>query len=82
MSVVNVKVNQGKSTLTSLKCSILLQSNCTGVAGQHQTFLDEADNLDPFHYGLRLGYGTETTLVALVVDLHQEMDRGKSLYSP
>ena len=34
-----------------------------------------ADYLDPFQSGFRPGYGPETALVALVDDLHRELDR-------
>ena len=39
------------------------------MAGQLQALLDETDFLDPFQSGFRLGFGTETALVALYDDL-------------
>ncbi|KAF7246720.1 hypothetical protein EYD10_07352 [Varanus komodoensis] len=46
------------------------------VAGQLQALLDETDYLDPFQFGFRPGYGTESALVTLYDDLCWERDRG------
>ena len=46
------------------------------VAGQLQVLLDEMDSLDPFQSAFRLGFGTETALIALYDDLCWERDRG------
>ena len=51
------------------------------MTSQLQRFLGETDYLNPFQLGLRLGYGMETALVALVDDLHWEVDTGRSLSS-
>lgn len=41
-----------------------------------QNETDKPDYLDPSQSGFRPGYGTETALIILVDDLHQELDRG------
>lgn len=48
------------------------------VALQLQAFLEETDYLDPFQFGFRPGFGTETALVVLVDDLRQEIDEGSA----
>lgn len=45
-------------------------------AGQVQGFLDEVNYLDPFQFGLKSRYKTETHLIALMDDLHWETDGG------
>uniref|UniRef100_A0A8D0GH51 Reverse transcriptase domain-containing protein n=1 Tax=Sphenodon punctatus TaxID=8508 RepID=A0A8D0GH51_SPHPU len=50
------------------------------VALQLQAHLDSIGFLDPFQSGFRPSYGTETTLVALMDDLHREMDAGCSTF--
>lgn len=45
------------------------------MASQLCGFLDETDYLDPFQFGFRPDYGTETILVTFVDDLYQELDR-------
>ncbi|KAF7236044.1 putative RNA-directed DNA polymerase from transposon BS [Varanus komodoensis] len=48
------------------------------VVGQLQALLDETDYLDPFQFGFRPGYGTESALVSLYDDLCREKDRGSA----
>ncbi|KAF7251068.1 E3 ubiquitin-protein ligase TTC3, partial [Varanus komodoensis] len=48
------------------------------VAGQLQALLDGTDYVDPFQFGFRPGYGTESALVALYDDLCRERDRGSA----
>ncbi|KAF7234895.1 hypothetical protein EYD10_18221 [Varanus komodoensis] len=48
------------------------------VVGQLQALLDETDYLDPFQSGFRLGYGTESDLVALYDDLRRKRERGSA----
>lgn len=38
-------------------------------------FLDDRGYLDPFQSGFLFGFGTETTLVVLVGDLHRELNK-------
>lgn len=46
------------------------------AAQQFQRALDEADCLDPFKSGFRLGYGLETSLVTPLDDLCHVWDGG------
>lgn len=46
------------------------------VVFQLQGILDEMNDLDPLQSGFRQGFGTEMTLVALLNDHHQELDKG------
>ncbi|XP_053112164.1 uncharacterized protein LOC128327386 [Hemicordylus capensis] len=48
------------------------------VISQLQKVLDDTDYLDPSQSGFHPGYGTETALVFLVDDLHQEPDSGSA----
>lgn len=47
------------------------------MAGQHQRLLNAADCLDPFKSSFIPGYDIEITLVSLVNNMHQELDRGR-----
>ena len=44
------------------------------VSSQLQGILDEMDYLDPFQFGFKPGYGMKLALVAVVDDLHQELE--------
>ena len=59
---------------TCFSCSILRQS--VGVGRGVSALRDETDDLDPFQYDFRPGYGMETALVALGDDLHWKLDKG------
>lgn len=50
----------------------------TAVEDQPQDFLDNSFALDPFQPGSRLGYGMETGMMALVDDLHLNVDKSQA----